>query len=98
MKFSGKMGLMKILKVTKKQGFGGNFVYIFIVDSNFLTKFCSSNPSFNENILTSLYLTSETSAHAQLCDYSFIPYCIQVSRYGVSWKLTLGILLVKRGQ
>ena len=39
---------------------------------NFLTKFCSSYPSFNENILISLYLKSDTSTHAQLCDYSFI--------------------------
>ena len=29
----------------------------------FLTKLCSSDPSFNGNILTSLYLKSETSAH-----------------------------------
>ena len=48
------------------------FVYIFIADWNFLTKFCSSGPTFNENILTFLYLKSDTSAHVQLCDYSFI--------------------------
>ena len=48
------------------------YVYIFIADWNFLTKFCRSDPSFNRNILTPLYLKSETSAHAQLCDYSFI--------------------------
>ena len=48
------------------------FVYIFIADSIFLTKFCSSDPSFNGNILISLYLKSETFALAQLCDYSFI--------------------------
>ena len=48
------------------------FVYILIADWNFLTKFCSSDPSFNGNFLTFLYLKSETSAHAQLCDYSFI--------------------------
>ena len=52
--------------------FGPYFVYIFITDWNFLTKFCSSDPSFNGNILTSLYLKSETFAYAQLCDYSFI--------------------------
>ena len=52
--------------------FGLYFVYIFIADWNFLTNFCSSHPSFNGNILTSLYLKSETSAHAQLCDYMFI--------------------------
>ena len=38
----------------------------------FLTKFWSSNPSFNGNILTYLHLKFETSAHAQLGDYSFI--------------------------
>ena len=38
----------------------------------FLTRLCSSDPSFNGNILTSLYLKSETFAHAQLCHYSFI--------------------------
>ena len=48
------------------------FLYIFIADRNFLTNFCSSDPSFNRNILISLYLKSETSALAQLCDYMFI--------------------------
>ena len=52
--------------------FGLQSVYIFIADWNFLAKFCLSDPSFNENILTSLYLKSETSTHAQLSDYSFI--------------------------
>ena len=52
--------------------FGLYFVYIFIVDWIFLTKFCTSDPSFNGNILTYLYLKYETSAHVQLCDYSFI--------------------------
>ena len=52
--------------------FGPYIVYIFIVDWNFVSKFCRSNPSFNGNILVSLYLKSETSAHAQLCDYLFI--------------------------
>ena len=46
--------------------------YIFIADWNFLINFCSSDLSFNGNILRSLYLNSDTSAHAQLCDYSFI--------------------------
>ena len=45
-----------------------HFGYIFIVDWNFLTKFLSSDPSFNKNILTSLY----TSAHAQLRNHLFI--------------------------
>ena len=51
--------------------FGLYFVYIFIADRNFLTNFCSSDPSFNRNILTSLYLKSETYVHAWLCDNSF---------------------------
>ena len=65
--------------------FGLYFVYIFIADWNFLTKFCSSDPSFNGNILASLYLKSEIS------------YYIQVLRHGVSWKLTLRIPLDKWG-
>ena len=52
--------------------FGLYFVCIFVVDWNFLTKFFSSDSSFNRNILTSLYLKSGTSAHAQLRNYSFI--------------------------
>ena len=36
------------------------------------TKFVSSDPSFNRNILTSLYLKSEISAHVQLRDYMFL--------------------------
>ena len=52
--------------------FGLYFVYIFIADWDFLIKFCISDPSFNRNILTSLYLKSGTSAHAQLRDSSFI--------------------------
>ena len=49
--------------------FGLYFVYIFIADSNFLTKFYSSDPSFDRNVLTSLYLKPETSAHVQLRKY-----------------------------
>ena len=48
------------------------FVYIFIVNWDILTKFCSSDPGLNRNISTSLHIKSETSAHAQLRDYSFI--------------------------
>ena len=48
------------------------FAHIFIPDWNFLTKFRSSDASFNANILTLFYLKSETSAHAQICDYLFI--------------------------
>ena len=42
------------------------FCLYFTVDWSFLIKFCSSDPSLSRNILTSLYLKSETSAHAQL--------------------------------
>ena len=48
------------------------FVCILIVDWNFLTKFFSSHSRFNRNNLISLYLKSETSAHVQLRNYSFI--------------------------
>ena len=43
-----------------------HFVYIFRKDWNFLTKLRSSDPSFNRNILRSLYLKFKTSAHAQI--------------------------------
>ena len=43
-----------------------HFVYIFRKDWNFLTKLCSSDPSFNRNILRSLYLKFKTSADAQI--------------------------------
>ena len=52
--------------------FGLCFVYIFIADWNFLMKLCSSDPSFNRNILIYLYLKSKTSAHAQLHNYTLI--------------------------
>ena len=51
---------------------GLHFVFIFTADWKFLTKFCSSDPSCNRNILISLYFKSETSAHGQLRNYSFI--------------------------
>ena len=63
------------------------FVYIFIAHWNFLTKFCSSDPNFNKNILTSLYLISETTAHAQNTRLLVYTYYIQLSRHGVSWNL-----------
>ena len=52
--------------------FGLYFAYIFIADWNLLTKFRSFDPICNRNILTSLYLKSETSAHAQLRNYSLV--------------------------
>ena len=39
----------------------------------FLAKLCCSDPSFNRNVLSSLYIKFEISSHAQLRDYSFIP-------------------------
>ena len=38
----------------------------------FSSKFCSSDPSINRNLLTSQYLKSKTSAHAQQLKYSLI--------------------------
>lgn len=52
--------------------FGLYFAYIFIVDRNFLTKFCRSDLSFNRNILTLLYMKFKTSAYVQI---AFILYC-----------------------
>ena len=49
------------------------YLFIYLFKSLFtFGKFCSSDPSFNGNILTSLYLKFETTAHAQLFDYLFI--------------------------
>ena len=48
------------------------FVNIFVANWNLLTKICNSVPSFNRRILTALYLKSQTSAHAQLRNYSLI--------------------------
>ena len=46
--------------------FSLHFVYIFRTDWNFLIKLCSSDPSFNRNILRSLNLKFKISAHAQI--------------------------------
>ena len=48
-----------------------NFVYIFKTDWYFLIQFCSSDLSFNRNILASLYLNVKTSAHAQIVRHNF---------------------------
>ena len=42
------------------------FFYNFRTDWKFLIKVSSSDPSFNRNILRSLYLKFKTSAHAQI--------------------------------
>ena len=49
---------------------------------------------FNRKILTSLYLKSETSAHAQPRNYLFTPWS-KVSLHVVSWKLILWVTLDK---
>ena len=46
--------------------FNQHFVYIFRTGWNFLIQICSSNLSYNRNILRSLYLKFKTSAHAQI--------------------------------
>ena len=54
----------------------GNSVCILLMSYSgleiFSTKFCSSDPSFNRNVLTSLYVKSEISADAQLRNYLFM--------------------------
>ena len=50
----------------RRQDLGLYFVYILVEDWNLLTKLCSSDPNFNRNILTFLYLKSKTSGHAQI--------------------------------
>ena len=45
--------------------FSVHFVYIFGMDWGFAIKFGSSDPSFNRNILRSLYLKFKASAHAE---------------------------------
>ena len=70
------------------------FVHIFRTDWNFSTKFGNSDPSFNWNILTLLYLKSEMSAHAQIA----VIHCyilLQVPWHDINLKLTLGMLFNK---
>ena len=43
-----------------------------MTDWNFFNKFSRSDPSFNGNILVSLYLKPETPALAQIRDYTFM--------------------------
>ena len=70
-----------------------NFVNFFIAHCNFLTKFCSLDPSFNRNILTSLYLKSE---HLRMRNYATTRLYMLHTKvsHGVSWKRTLRILLI----
>ena len=66
------------------------FFYIFRADWNFQIKFCSVDPSFNRNILRSLYLKFKASAHVQTA----IAHCYVIFTNFLTWhvwKLTLGI-------
>ena len=64
---------------------------IFIAHCNFLTKFFSSHPSFNKNFFDITLLKFYACATTQLLVYT---YYILISRHGVSWKVTLRILLI----
>ena len=46
--------------------FSLHIVYIFRTGWNFLIQFCYSNPSYNRNIVRSLYLKFKIFAHAQI--------------------------------
>ena len=64
------------------------FVYLFRTDRNFLSNFCSSDPSFDRNILRSLYLKFKISAHAQT---TVTLYYLQISWHDMNFKLTWGM-------
>ena len=49
------------------------FFYIFRMGRNFLIRFCSSDPSFNRNILKFLYSKFKTFAHAHI---EIANYCV----------------------
>ena len=51
--------------------FSLHFVYIFRTVWNFLTKFGSSDSSFDKSILAPPYLKSEKSAHTQITITSY---------------------------
>ena len=70
------------------------FCLIFRTDWNFLIKFCSFHPSFNRNILRSIYLNFKTSAHTQIAITPTTCY-LQTSWHDMNLKLTLGIHFVK---
>ena len=56
----------------------------------FVIKFYSSSPSFKRNILRSLNLEFETSAHAQIA-ITHYSYYLQISWHDINLKLTLEI-------
>ena len=50
-----------------------HFFYVFRTDWNFSMKFCSSDPSFNRNILRLLYLKFKPSVYAHIAiTYYFV--------------------------
>ena len=70
------------------------FFLIFRRDGNFLIKFCSSDSSFNRNILRSLYLKFKASAHAHIA----IAYYYALFTNFLTWyeflKLSLVYILI----
>ena len=66
MHFYGKPWAFHFVEIFHFVKFSLHFVYIYRSNSNFLIKFYSSDPSFNINILTSLYLKFKISAHAHI--------------------------------
>ena len=65
-----------------------HFVYLFRTDQNFLSNFCSSDPSFDRNILRPPYLKFKISAHVQMTVTS---YYLQISWNDTNLKLTWGM-------
>ena len=74
--------------------FSRNFVHNYWTVRVFLTKFRSSDLSFNWSILTLLHLKFETFAHAQI---AVIHYYILITSFltWMSLKLTLGLVFDK---
>ena len=73
--------------------FSLHFVHIVRTGWNFLTKFVSSNPSSNRNILTLLYLKFETYVHVQITVIHYNIF-LQVSWNDMDLKLSLGYFLI----
>ena len=72
------------------------FVYIFRMCWNFLIKFCSSDPSFDRNILRFLYLKFKTSAHAHITIAYYYALFTNFLRWYEFLKLLLVYILNKR--
>ena len=69
--------------------FSLHFVHIFRKDWNFLTKFGSSDPSYNWTILTLLYLKFETFAHAQITIVHYYVLFTKILFDKWSWSMIL---------